>query len=119
MISSDGRSRVVIDRIDPRVDCGAFPVKRVVGDTVEVEAVAYADGHDALAVVLLHRREADAAWIETPMEPLVNDRWRASFAVDELGRYRYTAVAWIDHFGTWVRDLGRPDRGRPGRRHDL
>ena len=41
------------------------------------------------------------------MEPLVNDRWRATFTVDELGRYRYTAVAWIDHFGTWVRDLGR------------
>jgi starch synthase (maltosyl-transferring) len=107
VISSDGRSRVVIDRISPRVDCGAFPVKRIVGDTVEVDAVAYADGHDALAVVLLHRREADAAWIETPMEPLVNDHWRATFTVDELGRYRYTAVAWIDHFGTWVRDLGR------------
>jgi starch synthase (maltosyl-transferring) len=107
VISSDGRSRVVIDRIGPRVDCGAFPIKRVVGDTVEVEVVAYADGHDALGVVLLHRREADAAWIETPMEPLVNDRWRATFTVDELGRYRYTAVAWIDHFGTWVRDLER------------
>jgi starch synthase (maltosyl-transferring) len=107
VISTDGRSRVVIDRVSPRVDCGAFPIKRVVGDTVEVEAVAYADGHDALAVVLLHRRESDEAWVETPMEPLENDRWRASFTVQALGRYRYTAVAWVDHFATWVRDLGR------------
>jgi len=107
VISSDGRSRVVIDQVSPRVDCGVFPIKRVVGDTVEVVPVAYADGHDALAVVLLHRRETDATWVETPMEPLVNDRWRATFTVDELGRYRYTVVGWIDHFGTWVRDLGR------------
>jgi starch synthase (maltosyl-transferring) len=107
VISTDGRSRVVIDRVSPRVDCGAFPIKRVVGDTVEVEAVAYADGHDALAVVLLHRPESDAAWVETPMEPLDNDRWQATFTVDELGRYRYTVVAWVDHFATWVRDLDR------------
>jgi starch synthase (maltosyl-transferring) len=41
------------------------------------------------------------------MEPLDNDRWQATFTVDELGRYRYTVVAWVDHFATWVRDLDR------------
>jgi starch synthase (maltosyl-transferring) len=101
----DGRRRVVIDRVTPNVDGGAFPVKRVVGDSVVVEAVAYADGHDALACVLLHRRESDPEWIETRMEPLINDRWRASFTTDEIGRYRYTVIAWIDRFATWVHDL--------------
>lgn len=39
------------------------------------------------------------------MEPLVNDRWRGSFGVDQLGRWRYTLVAWVDAFKTWRRDL--------------
>ncbi len=58
--SSDGRSRVVIERVTPRVAGGGFPIKRVVGDAVLVEAVAFADGHDAVRCVLLHRREDDA-----------------------------------------------------------
>jgi starch synthase (maltosyl-transferring) len=39
------------------------------------------------------------------MECLVNDRWRGSFAVTELGRYRYTIVAWVDRFKTWQHDM--------------
>ena len=107
MTRTEGRNRVVIDGVTPRVDDGRFPIKRIVGDSVAVEAVAYADGHDALACVLLHRREADTEWTETPMEPLANDRWRAAFTVPDLGRYRYTAMAWVDHFATWSRDLAK------------
>ena len=111
----EGRRRVVIDRVAPNVDGGAFPVKRVVGDTIVVEAVAYADGHDALACVLLHRRESDPEWVETRMEPLVNDRWRACFTTAEIGRYRYTVMAWIDRFATWAHDLEK----RVAARQDL
>jgi len=39
------------------------------------------------------------------MEPLVSDRWRGSFRVAEMGRYRYTLKAWVDRFRTWRRDL--------------
>ncbi|EQD72179.1 hypothetical protein B1B_03962, partial [mine drainage metagenome] len=35
------------------------------------------------------------------MQPLGNDRWRAEFAVTELGEYRYTVEGWIDAFTTW------------------
>jgi starch synthase (maltosyl-transferring) len=105
--SSDGRSRVVVERITPRVDGGEFPIKRVVGDTVVVEAVAYADGHDAISVVLHDRRDADAAWAETPMTPLVNDRWRAAFTVPEIGLHRYTVAAWVDRFATWSHALDK------------
>ena len=41
------------------------------------------------------------------MEPLVNDRWRASFPTTEMGRYRYTVMAWVDRFGTWSHDLAK------------
>jgi len=58
-----------------------------------------------IAALLLHRRETDSAWKGVFMKPLVNDRWRASFAVAEIGRYFYTIQAWVDRFMTWRRDV--------------
>ncbi|HET9015331.1 MAG TPA: maltotransferase domain-containing protein, partial [Thermomicrobiaceae bacterium] len=102
-----GRQRVVIEGISPEVDCGRFPVKRVVGDRVVVEADVFADGHDQLSVCLLYRRESDPLWCESPMEYLVNDRWRGEFSVPELGRYRYSVRGWVDHFKTWRHGMER------------
>ena len=39
------------------------------------------------------------------MEPLGNDRFRGSFAIEERADHRYTVVGWIDRFETWRRDL--------------
>jgi starch synthase (maltosyl-transferring) len=103
----DGRCRVIIEGVTPEIDAGRFPIKRVVGDETVVEADILSDGHDALTCALLYRMESDTAWTEVPMEPLGNDRWRASFRVQELGRYRYTVQGWVDHFKTWSRDLGK------------
>ncbi|MGE5249905.1 MAG: alpha-1,4-glucan--maltose-1-phosphate maltosyltransferase [Bacteroidota bacterium] len=107
MQPQEGRSRVIIEDVTPEIDGGRFPIKRVVGDETVVEADIVADGHDALSCALLYRREADGAWNEVPMEPLGNDRWRASFKVEELGIYRYTLRGWIDHFKSWSRDLAK------------
>ncbi len=104
-MSQDGRQRVVIEGITPQVDCGRFPIKRVVGDEVHVEADAFTDGHDSIAVVLRWRPEGTSDWAETLMEPLGNDRWRASFRVVELGRTAYTVEGWIDRYGSWEQDL--------------
>ncbi len=101
----DGRQRVVIERVSPEIDAGRFPIKRTVGETVEVEADAFADGHDEIVVRLLYRRAADAAWSEVPMEFLGNDRWRGQFAVQHLGQYVYTVRGYVDHFRSWRRDL--------------
>jgi starch synthase (maltosyl-transferring) len=101
----DGRSRVIIEAASPEVDGGAFPAKRVLGELVEAEADIFADGHDVISAVVLHRREGESAWQEVRMRPLVNDRWRAAFSVEALGFHHFTFVAWIDHFLTWHRDL--------------
>ena len=98
-------ARVVIDHISPCVDCGRFPIKRVAGEDVTVEADVFADGHEELAVVLLHRPQDCEQWCVTPMTHLGNDRWRAAFAVTQVGEYLYTISAWVDDFATWQKKL--------------
>ncbi len=103
----DGRRRVVIESVFPEVDGGRFAIKRVVGETVRVEADVFSDGHEVLHCMLLHRRQGDRAWLETPMEELGNDRYTATFVVGEQGVYEYTLTAWIEPYATWARGLGR------------
>ncbi|TMD12708.1 MAG: alpha-1,4-glucan--maltose-1-phosphate maltosyltransferase [Chloroflexi bacterium] len=107
-------SRVVIENVTPEVDAGRYAVKRVVGETVLVEADVFTDGHDAISGVLQHGLLGEAAWTETPLRPLGNDRWQAGFAVTELTRYGYRLCAWVDRFKTWARDLAkRLEAGQP------
>jgi starch synthase (maltosyl-transferring) len=107
------RRRVVIEGIRPQVDGGRFPIKRVVGDEVLVEADVFADGHDFLMVLIEHRHESETAWHEQPMQGLGNDRWRAKFVVEKLGNYFYRIVGWVDRFHTWRHDLKkRADAGQ-------
>src|SRR5438046_3429680 len=107
VIATEGRVRTVIEGVTPCVDGGRFAMKRIVGDRVEVEADCFADGHEQLACLLLYRREDEAAWHETPMRALGNDRWRGEFAVDAIGVYRYTVTAWVDPFLSWRHDFAR------------
>ncbi|HVF62966.1 MAG TPA: alpha-1,4-glucan--maltose-1-phosphate maltosyltransferase [Casimicrobiaceae bacterium] len=106
-VESDGRARVIIETITPSVDHGRFAAKRVVGDVVDVEADCFTDGHDVVACLVRFRREDESAWQETPMAPLGNDRWRGSFVVEHLGRYRFTITAWVDAFLSWRHDFSR------------
>jgi starch synthase (maltosyl-transferring) len=106
-VVADTNQRVVIENVTPEINCGRFPIKRVVGERVVVEADLYADGHDALRATLLWRHEGDERWEGTPFEPLVNDRWRSEFVVGKLGRYRYTVRSWVDRFETWRRTLAK------------
>jgi len=97
--------RVVIRGVKPELECGRFPIKRVVGETVAVEADIFADGHEAVECVLRYRHDDDEPWTEISMEPLGNDRWRAEFPVEKLGQYIYTIAGWVDPFRTWYRDF--------------
>jgi starch synthase (maltosyl-transferring) len=101
----EGRKRVVIENVRPEVDCGRFPIKRVVGEKVSVEADIFADGHDSVSALLLYKEEKDKAWKEVPMKLIENDRWYAEFAVQEVGVYSYTLAAWVDHFKSWQKAL--------------
>jgi len=104
-LQTDGRVRVIIEGLSPEVDGGRFAAKRTIGDKVRVEADIFTDGHDSIAAVLLFKHASESEWQEAPMKAIVNDRWSGEFTVSELGRYRFTIHAWVDHWETWRRDL--------------
>ncbi|HEY98361.1 MAG TPA: alpha-1,4-glucan--maltose-1-phosphate maltosyltransferase [Dehalococcoidia bacterium] len=105
MDSVEVNERVVIEGVRPEINGGHFPAKRVIGDSLTVEADIFADGHDVISAYLLYRREDEKNWTETPMELLVNDRWRGCFTVSKTGTYYYTITAWVDRFKTWRQDF--------------
>ncbi|MBW3555295.1 MAG: DUF3416 domain-containing protein, partial [Gemmatimonadetes bacterium] len=92
--------RVIIESVEPEVDAGRFPAKATIGP-VRVECDAFADGHDAIAVVLLYRAEGKRRWEEVRMTPVVNDRWRGTLEADRVARYEYTIEGWVDPWATW------------------
>ncbi len=104
--ANDGKQRVAIERVVPQIDCGRFAIKRVVGDTVVVEADVFADGHDQVACQILYWQDKKKVQA-LPMKALGNDRWRAEFVVENLGRYQYTVEGWIDRFQTWHLELAK------------
>src|SRR4051794_20980769 len=81
------RRRIVIENVSPEVDCGRFLVKRIVGDRMRVEADAYADGHDEIAVRVLYKREEETDYYEVSMTLGNDDRWSAYVPLDAKGTY--------------------------------
>jgi starch synthase (maltosyl-transferring) len=101
----EGRKRVVIEEVQPQVDCGRYPAKRILGDSVTITAAIFGDGHDHVSGRLLYRHSTESDWRTVPLTPLTNDLWTAAFTVDQLGDWLYTLEAWVDHFDTWCADL--------------
>jgi starch synthase (maltosyl-transferring) len=100
-------ARIQIQDVEPVVDCGRYAVKRTVGDTVDVSATIFRDGHEVLEASIRYRRPKERRWRDAPMRLLGNDRWTGSFEVDACGRWVYTVEAWVDRRATWVGELRR------------
>jgi starch synthase (maltosyl-transferring) len=105
LIKPASPKRVVIENVRPEVDCGRFPIKRTVGERVEVTADIFADGHEVLYAVLRHRPASQTDWEEVPMQLVENDRWQGEFRVTAEGRHLYTLQGWTDRFQSWCGDL--------------
>ncbi len=50
-----GKARVIIENVQPQVDGGLYPAKRTVGETVEVSASIFGDGHDHIRAAVLYK----------------------------------------------------------------
>ena len=94
-------SRVVVEAVSPVVDGGAFPSKATLDEPILVTADVFTDGHDRAAAALRYRCGRRGGWQELPMTPLGNDRFEATFVPDQLGRWQYQVIGWLDHLGTW------------------
>lgn len=101
MINIPGKSRVIIENVQPIVDQGLYPAKRTIGERVDVTADILGDGHDHIRAVVRYKKSGETSWRESEMAGLINDFWKGSFYVHEKGEYLFAIKAWIDHFETW------------------
>jgi starch synthase (maltosyl-transferring) len=103
-------ARIVIQYPTPAVDAGRYPVKRCVGDALEVAADIFRDGHEIIRAVVRFRGP-DGTTGEVPLARvdahLGGVRWAGRFVVDSPGRWEYTIEAWTDQFATWRDELAR------------
>src|SRR3954465_7661025 len=106
MPMSLGFPTAVIENLQPLVDGGRYPIKRVVGEDIVVEADIFKDGHDVVAAVLKWRIVGEPHWHETHMAHVDNDRWRGVCTVYENATYEYTVEAWTDTFRGWQHEFG-------------
>src|SRR5438067_8424294 len=98
---------IAIEDVQPQLDGGHWPIKRVVGDTIEVSADIFKEGHDVLQARVFWRPigQAAASEHEAPMRAIDNDRWVGRFSVDQNTRYVYGVLAFTDVFGSWRADF--------------
>jgi len=101
----DGQQRVIIENVKPQINCGEFPIKRVINDKVNVSADIFCDSHDVLTAEVLYRYQGEKQARAVPMKQFPNDLWKGDFQVSKLGSYYYTVQAWVDHFKSWHRDI--------------
>ncbi|MET8247576.1 maltotransferase domain-containing protein, partial [Streptomyces sp. NPDC005202] len=103
MSSTPVIGRIPVRDVRPAVECGRRPAKAVVGETVQVSATVFREGHDAVAanVVLTDPEGRPGPW--TPMrEPAAGtDRWCAEVTPGSTGRWTYHVESWSDPITTW------------------
>ena len=98
---------MVIEDVQPLIDCGRYPIKRIIGEDLVVEADIFKDGHDVVAAVLKWRVVGKRQWRETPMIFVDNDRWRGVCTLYDEAIHEYTVEAWTDTFRSWQQELGK------------
>jgi starch synthase (maltosyl-transferring) len=100
-------ARIQIQEVSPQLDCGRYPVKRTVGEVVDVTARIFRDGHEALGAAVRHKGPGATRWLELQLEPLGNDVWRGSFEVDRPGLWSFRIEAWVDRVASFQEELRR------------
>jgi starch synthase (maltosyl-transferring) len=98
---------VVIENLQPLIDGGRYPVKRIIGEDLVVEADIFKDGHDVVAAILKWRVLGKRVWRETPMNFVDNDRWRGVCTLYDEDIHEYTVEAWTDAFRSWQAEFAK------------
>jgi starch synthase (maltosyl-transferring) len=100
--------RIPITDVSPTVECGKWPAKAAVGETVPVAATVFREGHDMVAADVVVTRPDGSALPFNRLRKLPDigrtDRWATEFAVDAEGLWTFRIEAWSDPIGTWRHD---------------
>jgi starch synthase (maltosyl-transferring) len=100
--------RIPITDIRPVVECGRWPAKAAVGETVPVTATVFREGHDAVAANVVVLRPDGSALPFNRLRKLPDeggtDRWSSEFRVDVEGLWTFRIEAWGDPIATWRHD---------------
>jgi starch synthase (maltosyl-transferring) len=98
--------RIPILDVEPSVECGRRPAKAVQGETFEVSATIFREGHGIIAAAVVLRDPARKASPLIPMRQLApgTDRWGADVTVTSEGLWRFHVEAWADSIASWHHD---------------
>jgi starch synthase (maltosyl-transferring) len=98
--------RIVICDVEPVVDCGRRPAKAVTGETFEVTATVFREGHEALGAGVVLRGPGGRRRPLALMREAVpgTDRYVAEVTPSAEGRWRLQVEAWGDPIGHWHHD---------------
>jgi starch synthase (maltosyl-transferring) len=99
--------RIPILDVEPAVDCGQRSVKAVAGETFQVSATVFRDGHGAVGAAAVLRSPAGERGPLMPMRELApgTDRYGTDLTVGEVtGLWRFHIEAWSDPIASWHHD---------------
>jgi starch synthase (maltosyl-transferring) len=98
--------RIPILDVEPAVDCGRRPAKAVTGETFEVSATIFREGHGLISAGVVLRDPLRTVSPITRMHMLApgTDRWGAEVTATREGLWRYHVEAWADPIATWHHD---------------
>jgi starch synthase (maltosyl-transferring) len=100
--------RIVISDVEPVLDCGRSPAKAVPGETFEVSATVFREGHEVPGAGVVLRGPAGQRLPLARMREVRPglDRYAAEVTPDAEGRWRFHVEAWGDPIGHWRHDAG-------------
>ncbi|MFI6489759.1 maltotransferase domain-containing protein, partial [Streptomyces sp. NPDC050564] len=100
--------RIPVLDVRPIVLGGHRPAKAVVGESFEISATVFREGHDAVAANVVLRDPDGRTGPWSPMRELApgTDRWGATVSAEKAGRWTYTVEAWGDPITTWRHHAG-------------
>jgi starch synthase (maltosyl-transferring) len=110
-VTTSGYVFVVIGRIpildvQPQVDCGRRPAKAVVGETVQVSATVFREGHEMLGAGAVSRDPDGTVSPLVIMREIAEglDRYGADIVPTSEGLWHFRVEAWGDPFAHWRHD---------------
>ena len=56
---TEAPSGILIENVQPLVDGGRYPLKREVGDRIDITADIFREGHELMSAVIQYRQRGD------------------------------------------------------------